>query len=75
MSEKKKSQKAGTQKDKCARYRLAKTREKHKIVRIRKSNGEKAALAYAAEHGLLAYAQKRLASMGRKEHRHESVSV
>jgi len=71
MPEKKKSQKMGRDKDKCAAYRLNKTREKHKIVRIRKSNGEKAALKYASDHGLLPFALKRLAPYARtKENQH-----
>ena len=70
MPEKKKSQKAGRDKVKCASYRAHQTREKHKIVKVRKSSGEKAALKYATDKGLLAFAQKRLANMKPKEHRH-----
>lgn len=69
MPEKKKSQKAGRDKVKCKVYRDHQTREKHKIVRVRKSSGEKAALKYATDKGLLGYAQKRLAGMKKKDHR------
>lgn len=69
MPEKKKSQKAGRDKVKCGAYRLHQTREKHKIVKVRKSSGEKAALKYATDKGLLAFAQKRLVGMKKKDHR------
>lgn len=65
-SEKKKSSKAGRYKDKCNVYRLHQLREKHKIIKIAKSSGVKAALAYATQKGILAFAQKRLANYQRK---------
>ena len=69
MPEKKKSQKAGRDKVKCAAYRAHQTREKHKIRNIAKSSGEKAALKYATAKGLLGFAQKRVATIihARKE--------
>lgn len=73
MADKKgKSSKAGRDKVKCGAYRLHQEREKHKVIKIARSNGLKAALAYAADKGILAYAQKRLANYQRKEARHAS---
>ena len=46
MGEQKKSYKAGRNKDKGDTYRKRGTRTKHKINRVRKSNGHDAAEAY-----------------------------
>lgn len=46
------SKKYGRNEKKCAEYKNAKRREKNKLKRIYQSNGEKAAIAYAKEHGI-----------------------
>lgn len=58
----------GRDKVKCNIYRLHQTREKHKIIKIARSNGLEAALKYAKEHNVLAFAQTRLHQF--KESRH-----
>ena len=58
--EKKKSKKAGRNTKKCQRYKINHTREKHKIVKIARSNGIKHSLAYANQHMLSAWAKVRL---------------
>ena len=40
---------------KCARYRLAQVREKHKVKRVLQSSGIVAAKKYAAANGVLNY--------------------
>ncbi len=40
-----------------ARYNLNRQRDKNKIRRVRKSNGQKAAKQYAADKGLLMWAK------------------
>ena len=43
---------------KCARYRLAQVREKHKVKRVLQSSGIVAAKKYAAANGVLNYLEK-----------------
>lgn len=71
----KKSQKMGRNKDKCHAYRTAQLREKHKVIKVAKSSGVTAALKYATERGILAFAQKRLANYKRAANPKRPVSV
>lgn len=50
-----KSTKAGRNKDKCAKYRAHKTREKNKLKRVLQSSGLEAAQDYAKEKALTSY--------------------
>lgn len=54
------TKKYGRNKIRCVRYKLHKTREKHKIVRVAKSSGREAALEYATKHELLGWGINRL---------------
>lgn len=56
-SQGKKGRKLGRNKNKLAQYKGRHSREKNKLKRIVQSNGPKAALAYAAPHGLTSFAQ------------------
>lgn len=51
---KKKSHKSGNNKAKCERYRASGRRTKAKLRRIRRSNGEQAALAYRDAMNIMA---------------------
>jgi len=48
----KKNRKLGRDGAKCKQYRDSHTREKNKVKRILKSNGEEAAKKYANENGI-----------------------
>lgn len=61
-----KGKKLGRDKRKCATYRANKEREKHKIIKIARSNGIKAAMKYAAEKGITPWAMTRLKNYTRK---------
>lgn len=68
MAERGKKGKGGKRKlgrdlKKCARYRLMRTREKRKVVKIAKSSGHTEALAYATRNGLSDWAKHRLKSL------------
>ena len=58
---KRKSSKAGRNRDKCARYKLSGRRERNKTVRVAKSSGYATAIEYARAHAIGLWAEKRLA--------------
>lgn len=58
--------KIGRSLKKCAMYRINRTREKHKVVRIAKSSGHPEALIYAHRHGLMTWAETRLRKLNPK---------
>ena len=46
------SKKYGRNEKKCQAYKAAKRRERSKLKKVRQSNGEDAAIAYAIENGI-----------------------
>lgn len=61
-----KNKKLGRDKHKCSAYRAEHLREKHKIIKIARSNGVKTAMKYAGEKGITAWALTRLKNYARK---------
>lgn len=63
------ARKIGRAKIKCARYQASKTRERNKTVRVARSSGKHAALAYAEKFNLRTWAVERLRAFERKRKR------
>ena len=63
-SAKQKTSTSTRRKERYARYKSDHIREKHKVVRVVKSSGVKAAFDYAHKHGITEWTKTKLTSLG-----------